>query len=75
MAIAGCKERDEWDKKNASDRPADASMKVRFHIWTPGEILAHDFGTDEWTVESLIPKQGMAALSGMGAQLDVASEA
>lgn len=33
-------------------------------LWAIGEILTHDFGVEEWLVESLIPKQGMTALSG-----------
>ena len=33
-------------------------------VWTIGEILVHDFGEEEWLVDSLIPKQGMMALSG-----------
>ncbi len=32
--------------------------------WTMGDILTHDFGTEEWLVESLIPSQGMMILSG-----------
>lgn len=34
------------------------------HLWTMGEILSHDFGEEEWLVESLISKQGMTAISG-----------
>lgn len=34
------------------------------HLWTIGEILKHDFGKEEWLVDSLISKQGMMALSG-----------
>ncbi len=37
---------------------------IKPRIWTVGDILAHDFGEDEWVVESLIPKQGMTVLSG-----------
>ncbi len=33
-------------------------------LWSIGDILTTDFGIEEWTVESLIPKQGMTALSG-----------
>lgn len=60
-AITGCKWVYEWKETvlEANNLP-----KNTFHLWTPGEILAHDFGEEEWTVESLIPKQGMTALSG-----------
>ena len=34
------------------------------HLWSIGEILAQDFGEEEWLVNSLISKQGMMALSG-----------
>lgn len=37
---------------------------IKPHLWSVGEILAHDFGKEEWLVESLIPKQGMTVLSG-----------
>ncbi len=33
-------------------------------VWTIGEILKHDFGEEEWLVDSLISKQGVMALSG-----------
>lgn len=33
-------------------------------LWAIGDILAHDFGEEEWLVESLISKQGITALSG-----------
>ena len=49
---------------NDSTNNSHESAKDKFRLWTPGEILAHDFGEEEWTVESLIPKQGMTALSG-----------
>ncbi len=44
-----------------------ASIKVqhgRLQLWSVGEILAHDFGEEEWLVKSLISKQGITALSG-----------
>ncbi len=40
----------------------DPTFKPR--LWTIGEILAHDFGEEDWLVEFLIPKQGKTALSG-----------
>lgn len=42
-------------------------MKIienQFHLWSIGDILSHDFGEEEWLIESLIPKQGITALSG-----------
>ncbi|MFA6076595.1 MAG: AAA family ATPase [Candidatus Paceibacterota bacterium] len=48
----------------------DTEIKTKFDIanrprlWTIGEILEHDFGEEEWLVDSLISKQGMMALSG-----------
>jgi KaiC/GvpD/RAD55 family RecA-like ATPase len=38
--------------------------KNKFQLWSSGQILTHDFGEESWVVESLIPKQGMTALSG-----------
>ena len=38
--------------------------ETQFHLWSVGDILAHDFGEEEWLIESLIPKQGITALSG-----------
>lgn len=37
---------------------------TKLHLWNIGEILKHDFGEEEWIVESLISKQGITALSG-----------
>lgn len=45
----------------------DLSEKLtiaRLRLWGVGEILKHDFGEEQWTVESLITKQGITALSG-----------
>jgi hypothetical protein len=33
-------------------------------VWSVGEIMAHDFGEQEWVVRSLIPKSGVTVLSG-----------
>lgn len=48
----GMEVKTEWDSTN---KPK---------VWTIGEILKHDFGEEEWLVDSLISKQGMMALSG-----------
>ena len=48
-------------------KPEPQNEKVvveKLHLWTIGEILSHDFGTEDWLVENLISKQGMTALSG-----------
>ena len=57
-----------------SPRVADPSPKetammrksgdIALHPLSMGDILTHDFGTDEWVVESLIPRSGMMILSG-----------
>lgn len=49
-------------KREISDNEVVNIDKLR--LWTIGEILAQDFGEEEWLVESLIPKQGMTVLSG-----------
>lgn len=36
----------------------------KLRVWSIGEILTHDFGPEEWTVKSLITKQGITAFSG-----------
>jgi hypothetical protein len=38
--------------------------ETQFQLWSVGDILSHDFGEEEWLIESLIPKQGITALSG-----------
>jgi len=38
--------------------------ETKLHLWNISEILKHDFGEEEWIVESLISKQGITALSG-----------
>ena len=37
---------------------------IKPRLWSIGDILAHDFGVEEWIIESLISKQGVMALSG-----------
>ncbi|MDO8600549.1 MAG: AAA family ATPase [bacterium] len=53
-------------KYHADEREPEANWTPtnRPRLWTIGEILTHDFGEEEWLVESLIPKQGLTALSG-----------
>jgi hypothetical protein len=64
-SIQGCGDVYEWGTKPTQEAGGtDGRTKEKYRIWTPGEILAHDFGKDEWAVESLIPMQGMTALSG-----------
>lgn len=38
--------------------------KKKPRIWSMGDILTHDFGKQEWFVESLIPTGGITVLSG-----------
>jgi KaiC/GvpD/RAD55 family RecA-like ATPase len=54
----------EKKNKQSSSKNIAANPKNELHLWTPAEILTHDFGKEEWIVESLIPKQGITALSG-----------
>jgi len=41
-----------------------AKSDSEWHLWTIDEILNHDFGKDEWLIESLLLKPGLMALSG-----------
>jgi len=43
---------------------SDSAEKSKPQLWTVGDILKHDFGEQQWIVDSLISKQGIAALSG-----------
>lgn len=54
----------EVSDKDTTATTAGIISAVRPKLWTVGEILAHDFGEEEWVVDYLIPKQGMTALSG-----------
>lgn len=55
-------------KREVSGEELEIKTKIdivsRPKLWTIGEILTHDFGEEEWLVDSLISKQGMMALSG-----------
>lgn len=42
----------------------EKTTEAQFQLWSIGEILSHDFGEEEWLIESLLPKQGITALSG-----------
>lgn len=52
----------EMAKRNLINNGIPDETKLR--LWNVGEILKHDFGEEEWLVESLISKQGITALSG-----------
>ena len=51
-------------KREVASKETEEVSKNKPQLWTVGEILKHDFGQEEWLIESLIPKQGMMALSG-----------
>ncbi|MCC6323467.1 AAA family ATPase [Candidatus Nomurabacteria bacterium] len=52
-------------EKNLIQEPkASVDVGVNFRLWSIGEIFVHDFGSDEWLVESLVSKQGVTVLSG-----------
>lgn len=64
---------EEKKKKNFKEQNEIGTLKEskaewtstnRPRLWSIGEILKHDFGEEEWLVDSLISKQGMMALSG-----------
>lgn len=42
----------------------EANMGGKPQVWSIADILAHDFGEEEWLVESLVSKQGITAFSG-----------
>ncbi|KKU50035.1 MAG: hypothetical protein UX71_C0002G0006 [Parcubacteria group bacterium GW2011_GWA1_47_10] len=61
--IEGILER-EIASRETGATPTEKAPIDKLHIWTIGEILSHDFGEEDWLIESLISKQGITALSG-----------
>jgi hypothetical protein len=56
---------DDIEKEVAQESEIEATMEnSQPRLWSISDILSHDFGQEEWVVESLIPKQGLTALSG-----------
>lgn len=53
-----------WKLEREKNVSTDTKSLSELHMWTVGDILKHDFGEEEWVVDSLISKQGMTALSG-----------
>jgi len=54
-------------KSEIRKRGKESGMQIdlsQIKLWSIADILTHDFGEQEWVVESLIPKQGMTAFSG-----------
>ena len=50
--------------KSSETIGSEWSPTNRPRLWSIGDILGHDFGMEEWLIDSLISKQGMMALSG-----------
>ena len=51
-------------KKEATVQELPNIKNAKLRLWPVREILGHDFGDQEWVVDSLVPKQGIMALSG-----------
>jgi len=52
------------ERELANRKKEIISPESKLELWSTHRILSHDFGEEEWLVDSLISKQGITALSG-----------